>query len=46
MRMPMRAQAIGMGITFWIALAVLYPTVVVLETGERLLKIVREKTRK
>lgn len=45
MRFP-RAQAVGMGITFWAMLAVLYPAVKVLETCERVYTAVRTHMKK
>lgn len=35
MEIPERVRKIGLGITFWTALAVLYPTVKVLELCDR-----------
>jgi len=35
MRMPVRMQVLGFSLSFWAILAVVYPTVKILETCER-----------
>lgn len=35
-----------MGLTFWLAFALLYPTVKLLETGGRVINFVKSKTKK
>lgn len=43
MRIPARAQAIGMGLSFWAIFLVVYPVTRALELGSHALALVQER---